>query len=72
MAADGVYVGTRYKRVQCKGLAASSALKTLKDVEALAGSLQPDSPLRSVSFAGNHRKFAKTKRKRNKLDRLAD
>jgi hypothetical protein len=53
VAADGVYVGTRYKRVLCKSVAASGSLKALKDVEALVGGLQPDSPLRSVSFAGN-------------------
>jgi len=44
-------VQTRYKRVLCKGL--SGLPKTGKEVEALVAELQPDKPLRSVSFAGN-------------------
>lgn len=49
---DAVYVGTRFKRALCKKLSAPP--KTAKDVVAAVNSLQPDAPLRSVSFAGNH------------------
>mmetsp|Transcript_9806 Transcript_9806/g.23998 ORF Transcript_9806/g.23998 Transcript_9806/m.23998 type:complete len:342 (+) Transcript_9806:1-1026(+) len=51
LAPDGVYAATRYKRVLCKGL--SGPLKSLKDVQTLVSELQPDKPLRSISFAGN-------------------
>ena len=51
ISADAVYVATRYKRALCKSL--SAPLKAAKDVEALVASLEPDKPLRSVSFAGN-------------------
>ncbi|GMH65346.1 hypothetical protein TrST_g9561 [Triparma strigata] len=47
---DKVYVGTRYKRVMCKGI---SSVKTVKDVDALVPTLLPDNPLRSVSFTSN-------------------
>ena len=50
VAADGVYVGTRLKRLQCKAL--SNAPKTVKDAEALVASLAPDAPLRSINFNG--------------------
>lgn len=52
ISADGVYVATRFKRALCKGL--SAPLKAAKDVEALVGTLEPEKPLKSVSFAGNH------------------
>ena len=45
-------MGTRFKRALCKKLSAPP--KTAKDVVAAVNSLQPDAPLRSVSFAGNH------------------
>ena len=51
ITADSVFVGTRYKRVQCKTLSAPT--KTVKDVEALISELAPDKPLRSISFGGN-------------------
>lgn len=51
ISADGVHVQTRYKRVLCKGL--SGLPKAGKEVEALVAELQPDRPLRSVSFHGN-------------------
>jgi hypothetical protein len=51
VAADGVYVATRYKRALCKGL--SAPLKTAKEVEALVAELQPDKPIKSIAFAGN-------------------
>jgi hypothetical protein len=51
MAADGVYVATRYKRALCKGL--SGPLKTLKDVEKVVSELAPEKPLKSISFVGN-------------------
>jgi len=51
ISADGVYVATKYKRVQCKGL--SGLPKSGKDLEALVSELAPDKPLRSVSFLGN-------------------
>ena len=51
IGADGVYVSTQYKRVQCKGL--SGLPKTGKEAEALVAELAPDKPLRSISFAGN-------------------
>ena len=51
ISADGVYVATKHKRVQCKGL--SGLPKSGKDVEALVAELQPDKPLRSISFSGN-------------------
>jgi hypothetical protein len=40
LAADGVYVSTRYKRALCKGL--SGPLKTVKDVEKVVSELAPD------------------------------
>ncbi|GMI45256.1 hypothetical protein TrCOL_g2378 [Triparma columacea] len=46
---DKVYVGTKYKRVMCKGV----NVKTGADVESLLPTLLPDNPLRSVSFTGN-------------------
>ena len=42
ISADGVYVATKHKRVQCKGL--SGLPKSGKDVEALVAELQPDKP----------------------------
>lgn len=51
ISSDGVYVGTQYKRVLCKGL--SGLPKSGKDVEALVSELAPEKPLRSISFAGN-------------------
>ena len=52
ITADGVYVGTRFKRVLCRG--SVGPLKTLKDVEKVVSELKPDSPLRSVSFTGQN------------------
>lgn len=52
LTSDAVYVGTRFKRALCKKL--SVPLKAAKDVVAAVAALQPDAPLRSVSFAGNH------------------
>ena len=49
---DAVYVATRYKRTLCKSL--SAPIKTAKEAEALVAALEPDKPLKSVSFAGNH------------------
>jgi hypothetical protein len=51
LAADGVYVATRYKRALCKGL--GNPLKTLKDTEKLVCELAPDKPLKSISFVAN-------------------
>lgn len=51
ITSDGVYVGTRYKRVLCKGL--SGPLKAVNDVNKLVAELAPDKPLRSISFVGN-------------------
>ena len=51
LSADGVYVATRYKRALCKGL--SGPLKTLKDTEKVVGELEPDKPLKSISFIAN-------------------
>mmetsp|Transcript_7845 Transcript_7845/g.19466 ORF Transcript_7845/g.19466 Transcript_7845/m.19466 type:complete len:335 (+) Transcript_7845:85-1089(+) len=51
LTTEGVYVGTRFKRALCKSL--SGPLKTLKDVEAAVAGLEPDNPLKSVSFVAN-------------------
>ena len=51
LAADGVYVATRYKRALCKGL--SSPLKALKDIEKVVSELAPEKPLKSISFVAN-------------------
>ena len=51
ISSEGVFVGTRYKRVLCKRL--SGAPKTVKDLDALVASLKPDAPLKSIAFAGN-------------------
>ena len=51
VATDGVYVATRFKRALCKGL--SAPLKTAKEVEALVATLEPEKPLKSISFAGS-------------------
>lgn len=48
---EAVYVATRYKRALCKSL--SAPLKSVKDAEALIGSLEPEKPLKSISFAGS-------------------
>lgn len=51
IAADGVYVATRYKRVRCKAFSAMP--KSAKDVQGVVRDLAPETPLRSVSFLGN-------------------
>jgi hypothetical protein len=51
VAAEGVYVGTRFKRALCKAL--SAPLKAAKDVEKLVAELAPEKPLKSISFTAN-------------------